>query len=82
MKNDDLVKYHFRTHNYISLKDISLGIMIATNRNLVYGLKGREYFFEINLLFIHIKIGIIRDGHRTKIGKMIKILRGEDNESN
>lgn len=63
---EDVVKYHFRSFNYISYKDISLGIMLASNRNIIYGLKGREYFIEINLLFIHIKLGIIRSGNKKK----------------
>ena len=63
---EDIVKYHFRSNSYISYKDISLGIMIASNKNLIYGLKGREYFIEINLIFIHIKLGFIRSGHKSK----------------
>lgn len=64
--NDDIVKYHFRSNSYISCKDISFGIMIASNKELIYGLKGRLYFIEINLIFIHIKLGFIRCGNKSK----------------
>jgi hypothetical protein len=64
MNDENIIKYHFRSNSYISYKDVSLGIMIGSNKNLIYGLKGREYFIEVNLLFIHIKLGFIRSGHR------------------
>lgn len=57
------IMYHIKNGSYISFKDISLGFMIASNKEIVYGLMGRIWFIELNLLFIHIKLGIIRSGH-------------------
>jgi len=62
--NDDLVRYNFTKRIYCSLKDISLGIMIGSTKELIYGLLGRLWFIELNLIFIHIKLGIVRSGHR------------------
>lgn len=64
--NSDIVRYTFRKRIYFSLKDISLGIMIANNKELMYGLLGRISFIELNLIFIHIKLGFIRSGHKKK----------------
>lgn len=61
--NSDIIRYTFRKNIYFSLKDISLGIMIASNKELLYGLLGRISFIELNLIFIHIKLGFIRSGH-------------------
>ena len=58
-----MVEYRFKNISYVSLKDISLGIMIGSNKDILYGLLGRVWFIEINLLFIHFKVGIIRAGH-------------------
>lgn len=66
------IEYYFKNASYISLKDISLGIMIGSIEDLIRGPVGRVWFIEINLLFIHIKLGIIRGGFKVK--------RGEDNE--
>ena len=60
----DIVRYNFTKRIYCSLKDVSLGIMIGSNKELIYGLLGRLWFIELNLIFIHIKFGIIRSGHR------------------
>lgn len=57
------IMYHIKNGSYISFKDISLGLMIASNKEIIYGLMGRVWFIELNLLFIHIKLGIIRSGH-------------------
>lgn len=66
-----MIQYRFKNASYMSIKDISLGVMLGSNKELVYGLLGRVWFIEINLLFIHFKVGIIRSGHHK---------RGEDNE--
>lgn len=55
-------KHHFRSHIYFSIKDISLGINIFSNKELVYGTKGRITGIEINLILFHFKIGIVRSG--------------------
>lgn len=62
--DNDVVRYKFTKRIYCSLKDISLGIMIESTKELIYGLLGRLWFIELNLIFIHIKFGIIRSGHR------------------
>lgn len=69
MEND--IVYKFRKNIYFSFKDISLGIMLFNNKGLIYGLKGRTIGFELNLIFIHIKIGFIRSGHGIKKGDEI-----------
>jgi hypothetical protein len=61
-----MIQYRFKNISYISFKDISLGIMIGSNKDILYGLLGRVWFIEINILFIHIKVGIIRAGHHRK----------------
>ena len=64
------IVYSFRHIIYFSFKDISLGFMLASNREIVYGPVGRVYFIEINIIFIHIKLGIVRSGfRRDKNGK-------------
>ncbi len=55
-------KYHFESYIYFSIKDISLGINIFSDKRLVYGTKGRVTGIEVNLLFFHFKIGIVRSG--------------------
>lgn len=62
--NNDIVRYNFIKRIYCSLKDISLGIMIGSAKEPVYGLLGRVWLIELNLIFIHIKLGIVRRGHR------------------
>lgn len=66
MEND--IVYKFKTRIKINSEDISLGIMLFNDKNILYGLKGREIGFELNLIFIHIKIGFIRAGHGIKKG--------------
>jgi hypothetical protein len=61
-----MIQYEFKNVSYISFKDISLGIMIGTIQDLLHGIYGRDYFIEINILFIHIKLGIIRGGNYKK----------------
>ena len=61
-KNDNEVQHHFEKSIYFSLKDISLGINIFSNKELVWGLKGRMFGISINLIIFHFKIGIIRSG--------------------
>lgn len=73
--NNDVVRYTFRKNLYFSLKDISLGIMIANNKELLYGLLGRICFIELNLIFIHIKFGFIRSGHTKNKKKDLKLYR-------
>lgn len=63
MLNKKDIVYGFKNRIYFSFRDITLGIMIGTNEELVYGLFGRIWFLEINLLFIHFKIGIVRHGN-------------------
>ena len=62
--NNDIVRYNFIKRIYCSFKDISLGIMIGSAKEPVYGLLGRAWLIELNLIFIHIKLGIVRSGHR------------------
>jgi hypothetical protein len=63
------IEYYFKNASYISFKDISLGIMIGSIKDLVRGTAGRVWFIETNLLFIHIKLGIIRSGFKVKRGE-------------
>jgi hypothetical protein len=43
--------------------------MIGSIKDLVRGTAGRVWFIETNLLFIHIKLGIIRSGFKVKRGE-------------
>ena len=56
--------YKFKSNIYLSFKDISIGIMIYSNREPIYGTAGRITGIEINIVFIHIKFGMIRHGFR------------------
>ena len=56
------VEHYLKSRIYFSLKDISLGINIFTNRDIVYGTKGRTSGIEINLIIFHFKIGVVRSG--------------------
>lgn len=70
MTND--IVYKFKNNTYFGFKNISLEIMLFNDKNILYGLKGREIGFELNLIFIHIKIGFIRSGHGIKNRNKIK----------
>lgn len=64
MTND--IVYKFQKNIYFSFKDISFGIMLFNNKELIYGLKGRVIGLEINLIFVHIKAAFIKSGHGLK----------------
>jgi hypothetical protein len=55
-------KFLFKKIIYFSFKDISLGLMLFSNKDFVYGTKGRVTGIEINIIFLHIKLGIIKYG--------------------
>ena len=60
------IKYKWNFEKYVSIKNITLGFMIGSKQNFVYGLLGRNWFIELNLIFIHLKLELIRLGHGRK----------------
>lgn len=54
--------YTLRKRIYFSLKDISLGMIIFSERGPIYGTKGRVTGIDINIIFFHFKVGIVRSG--------------------
>lgn len=62
----DIIKYYFKPFIYFSIKDILLGLVIGTTKELRYGLLGRKWYIELHLIFIHIYIELIRAGHQKK----------------
>ena len=63
------IEYYLKNASNINFKNISLGIMIGSIEDILRGTAGRVWYIEINLLFIHIKLGIIRGGFKVKGGK-------------
>ena len=63
---NDIVKYHFAHRIYFSLKDIKIGFMLGSVKELIHGLMGRVWFVSFSLLLIHIDLRIIRSGHRKR----------------
>ena len=55
-------RYTFKKIINFSIKNISIGIMLFSNKEVVYGGKGRVTGIEINLLILHFKIAIVRSG--------------------
>ena len=58
------IKHCFKKNIYLSLKDIATGIVIGSFQEPVYGTAGRTTMIEIHIIFLHIKLGIIRSGFK------------------
>ena len=55
-------KFLFKKLIYFSYKDISLGFGLFSNKEPIYGTKGRVTGIKIDIIFLHIMLGIIRHG--------------------
>ena len=60
----DKIKYKFTKNIFVGLKDIAIGIVIGSFQEPVYGTAGRTTMIEIHIIFLHIKLGIIRSGFK------------------
>lgn len=48
--------------NLINFNELSIGFYIGTEKCAVYGTKGRIYFAELHILFIHLCVRIVKRG--------------------
>lgn len=53
-------EHHVEKGIYFNKDDIGIGIKICSNKELIYGIKGRISGIAIDLLFLHMYFYIIR----------------------